>query len=119
MVASRAKSASTSRLAAMRLLMTALSAKMSCALSVPAVMVPSPYVTNNHQEKNARALEAAGGAVVLPERECSGQALFQAACGILHDGARRAEMERAMASLGIRDAGERIWQAVLGIEKEP
>ena len=89
------------------------------ALGVPAVMVPSPYVTNNHQEKNARALEAAGGAVVLPERECSGQALFQAACGILHDGARRAEMERAMASLGIRDAGERIWQAVLGIEKEP
>ena len=41
MVASRAKSASTSRLAAMRLRMTALSAKMSCALSVPAVMVPS------------------------------------------------------------------------------
>ena len=89
------------------------------ALGVPAVMVPSPYVTNNHQEKNARALEAAGGAVVLPERECSGQALFQAACGILHDGARRAEMERAMASLGIRDAGERIWRAVLEIEKEP
>ena len=89
------------------------------ALGVPAVMVPSPYVTNNHQEKNARALEAAGGAVVLPERECSGQALFQAACGILHDGARRAEMERAMASLGIRDAGERIWRAVQEIEKEP
>ena len=40
-VASRAKSASTSRLAAMRLRMTALSAKMSCTFSVPAVIVPS------------------------------------------------------------------------------
>ena len=77
------------------------------------------YSARQQEEKNARALEAAGGAVVLPERECSGQALFQAACGILHDGARRAEMERAMASLGIRDAGERIWRAVLEIEKEP
>ena len=87
------------------------------ALGVPAIMVPSPYVTNNHQEKNARALEAAGGAVVLPERDCSGQALYQAACGILHDEVRRTGMERAMAALGIRDAGERIWQTVLEITK--
>ena len=40
-VASRAKSVSTSRLAAMRLRTTALLAKMSCTFSVPAVMVPS------------------------------------------------------------------------------
>lgn len=85
------------------------------ALGVPALIVPSPYVTNNHQEKNARVLEEAGGAAVLLEKDCSGQALFQAACGILHDGARRAEMEKAMASLGIRDATERIYQTVLDI----
>ena len=87
------------------------------ALGVPALMVPSPYVTNNHQEKNARALEESGGAVVLLERECSGQALFQAASGILRDEERRAEMERSMLSLGIRDAGDRIWQTVLEIIK--
>ena len=83
------------------------------ALGVPAIIVPSPYVTNNHQEKNARVLEAAGGAVVLLERDSSGQALFQTACGILHDAQRRAAMEKAMASLGIRDATERIYQTVL------
>ena len=83
------------------------------ALGVPALIVPSPYVTNNHQEKNARVLEAAGGAVVLLERDSSGQALFQTACGILHDAERRAAMEKAMASLGIRDATERIYQTVL------
>ena len=87
------------------------------ALGVPALMVPSPYVTNNHQEKNARALEESGGAVVLLERECSGQALFQAASGILRDEERRAEIERSMLSLGSRDAGERIWQTVLEIIK--
>ena len=85
------------------------------ALGVPALIVPSPYVTNNHQEKNARVLEAAGGAAVLLERDCSGQALFQAACGILHDAERRAGMERAMASLGILDATERIYRTVMEI----
>ena len=87
------------------------------ALGKPTVMVPSPYVTNNHQEKNARALEEAGGAAVLLEKDSSGQAMFQAACGILHDGKKRAEMEKAMAALGIRDATERIYQVILDITK--
>ena len=39
------------------------------ALGVPALIVPSPYVTNNHQEKNARVLENAGGAAVLLEKD--------------------------------------------------
>ena len=85
------------------------------ALGVPALIVPSPYVTNNHQEKNARVLEAAGGAVVLLEPDCSGQALFRAASGILHDQERRTAMENAMSALGIRDATERIYQMVLEI----
>jgi len=87
------------------------------ALGVPALMVPSPYVTNNHQEKNARALEEAGGTAVLLEPECSGQALFQAACGILRDEARLRDMEEAMAHLGVRDAAERIYRTVLEIQK--
>ena len=69
------------------------------------------------QEKNARALEEAGGAAVLLEKDSSGQALFQAACGILHNGERRAGMEKAMAALGIRDAAERIYQTILEVCK--
>ena len=85
------------------------------ALGVPALIVPSPYVTNNHQEKNARVLEEAGGAAVLLEKDSSGQSLFQAACGILRDPEKRAGMETAMAALGIRDATERIYQTILQI----
>lgn len=85
------------------------------ALGVPAILVPSPYVTNHHQEKNARELADHGGAQVLLEEDCSGQALFQAACAILRDEERRAAMEQAMRELGIRDAGERIWQTMLEI----
>lgn len=85
------------------------------ALGMPALIVPSPYVTNNHQEKNARVLEEAGGAAVLLEKDSSGQALFQAACSILRDPEKRANMEKAMATLGIRDATERIYQTILEI----
>ena len=82
------------------------------ALGVAALIVPSPYVTNNHQEKNARVLEAAGGAVVLVESESTAQKLFQTACGVLRDDNRRREMERAMASLGICDATDRIYKTI-------
>ena len=78
------------------------------ALGVPAVLVPSPNVTNDHQTKNARALEEAGAAVLLPEKDASPQALFQVCGGILHDPARQAEMAKNMAALGVPDAAERI-----------
>ena len=87
------------------------------ALGVPALMVPSPYVANNHQEKNARALEEAGGAVVLLEGDCTAQKLFQETCGILKDEKRLRDMEAAMASLGIRDATERIYDVIKTITK--
>ena len=87
------------------------------ALGVPALMVPSPYVANNHQEKNARALEEVGGAVVLLEGDCTAQKLFQETCGILKDEKRLRDMEAAMASLGIRDATERIYDVIKTITK--
>lgn len=85
------------------------------ALGIPALIVPSPYVTNNHQEKNARVLEKAGGARVLLEKDSSGQELFRLACGILHDPKRRKTMARSMGKLGVPDATERIYQTVLKI----
>ena len=45
------------------------------ALGVPALMVPSPNVTNNHQEKNARVLEEHGGA-----RGAAGAGMHAARC---------------------------------------
>ena len=87
------------------------------ALGKPTVMVPSPYVTNNHQEKNARILEQHGGAVVLLEAEASGEALYRTARDILRDPQRQADMSRGMAELGIRDATKRLYDTVMSIRK--
>ena len=85
------------------------------ALAVPAIVVPSPYVPNNHQEKNARVLEQRGGAQVILEKDCSGEALYCAAAEILGDEERRAAMRRGMASMGILNATERIYDTVMAL----
>ena len=77
--------------------------------------MPSPNVTHNHQEHNARVLADAGGAVMLLERECSGEKLFDTACSILHDPDRRRRMSAAMGELGSVDASEKIYAAVMDL----
>ena len=87
------------------------------ALAVPAVIVPSPYVTNNHQEKNARILEKHGGAQVILEKDATGEALYRAAGEILRSPELRRSMSAGMAELGIPDATERIYRTVMALRK--
>jgi UDP-N-acetylglucosamine--N-acetylmuramyl-(pentapeptide) pyrophosphoryl-undecaprenol N-acetylglucosamine transferase len=54
-----------------------------CAAGVPAIIVPSPYVADNHQEKNARLLEKAGAAIVLTEQDCTPELLYDTVQGLL------------------------------------
>ena len=85
------------------------------ALGVPAIIVPSPNVTNNHQESNARVLSDAGGAVMLLEKDSSGQRLYDAARDILNDAGCRRRMSAAMSALGTIDAAEKIYTAVMSL----
>jgi len=87
------------------------------ALGKPAVIVPSPYVTNNHQEKNARILERHGGAAVLLENEIDGKILYNTVSDILDRPEKLESMHEGMASLGILDATERIYDTVMSLLK--
>ena len=88
-----------------------------CYLGKPVVMVPSPNVTNNHQEKNARVLEAAGGAEVLLEGEFDARSLLERVKALLEDREKLEGMERAMRALSVRDATDRIVETVLELCK--
>ncbi len=83
----------------------------------PAIIVPSPNVTDNHQEKNARVLEQAGAAVVLRENECDGDSLYAAAEALLRDPEKLRSMRQALAGMAVVDATERICNTVLGVLK--
>ena len=85
------------------------------AMGKPVVIVPSPNVAENHQEKNARLLEQHGGALVLTEPECSGDALYDAVSSILSSPEKQASMAQAMKELGIPDATARIYDTVTSL----
>ncbi len=82
------------------------------AAGVPCILIPSPNVTNNHQEKNARVLEEAGGAVVVLEKDCSAEKMYCLVKELLADENRREEMSKALRMLVRADSADRICSIV-------
>lgn len=78
------------------------------ALGIPSILIPSPYVTNNHQEKNARSLGENGAAIVRMEKEMNGTILLQDIDSILLNEKKLTDMRLASLKLGIPDAAEKI-----------
>ena len=85
------------------------------AMGKPAILVPSPNVTNNHQEKNARVLEEAGGAKVMLEQDFTADSLLGLVSELLQRPERLKEMSQNMLGLGVPDATDRIADIVLGL----
>jgi UDP-N-acetylglucosamine--N-acetylmuramyl-(pentapeptide) pyrophosphoryl-undecaprenol N-acetylglucosamine transferase len=48
------------------------------ARGLPAILVPYPYATDNHQEKNARQVEKLGAARLILDRDMTGKSLYEA-----------------------------------------
>ena len=88
------------------------------AAGLPCILIPSPNVTNNHQEKNARVLEARKGAVVLLEKDCTAQALYAQIQSLLADPQRRAEMGRNLHEMVTLDSTERICDIIEQLVKK-
>ena len=87
------------------------------ATGTPCILIPSPNVTGNHQEKNARVLEEAGGAVVILEKDCSPEILYAEVQGLLVDEQRRENMAKALRGLVKIDSAERICDIVEELAK--
>jgi UDP-N-acetylglucosamine--N-acetylmuramyl-(pentapeptide) pyrophosphoryl-undecaprenol N-acetylglucosamine transferase len=88
------------------------------ALGVPAILIPSPYVTNNHQEKNARGLERAGAAKVIVERDLNADSLLAELRELLGDRAKWEQMRNSSLALGMPQAATTIVKNLLEIAKE-
>ncbi len=77
------------------------------ALGIPAILIPSPNVTGNHQFINAASLNKAGAALVIPETALDDQFAAQVVA-LMQDDARLVEMTRAAKQLGVPDAADRL-----------
>jgi UDP-N-acetylglucosamine--N-acetylmuramyl-(pentapeptide) pyrophosphoryl-undecaprenol N-acetylglucosamine transferase len=74
----------------------------------PAVLVPLPTATDDHQRRNAAALARAGAAEVIDQRELDGERLASRVLALAADRAARARMARAAANLAKPDAARVI-----------
>ena len=87
------------------------------ALGIPAILIPSPYVTNDHQTKNAQSLVNAGAVKMIADNELDSRNLVAAVDSIMGNEAVRKEMAQASKEQGISDASERLFRLVQEIIK--
>ena len=75
--------------------------------------MPYPHATGDHQAANARFMERAGAAVVIPDAELDGPRLAREVGGLLGAPQRLAEMANAARAVARPDAAERIAEELL------
>ena len=85
--------------------------EMAC-LKKASVIIPSPYVTNNHQYKNAKVLSDKGAGVLIEEKDLNGDILISAVNELVCDDKKRSEMEKAVGSFAVYDTLDRIYSIV-------
>ena len=93
----------------------ALTVAELCAWGIPSLLVPLATAAADHQRANARALEAAGAAMVLEQSTLSADRLRGAILEIVANPRKRASMAESALSRGRPDAAERIARWVLTI----
>ena len=87
------------------------------ARGIPSILVPYPYAAENHQEFNARALEKAGAAKVILNRELTAETLGAALDELLADGEGLRKMAAASKQLGRPEAADEIAEMVLALAR--
>ncbi|MFC5651683.1 undecaprenyldiphospho-muramoylpentapeptide beta-N-acetylglucosaminyltransferase [Paenibacillus solisilvae] len=87
------------------------------ALGIPSILIPSPNVTNNHQEANARSLAEAGAAEMIIEKDVTGQVLFQRISAIMNNSKQLSDMKQAALKLGMPESAALIKNELMKLTK--
>lgn len=82
------------------------------AIGLPAILVPSPYVTNNHQLKNAKELEKNGACLILEEKDFNKENLINLIDKVLTNQKLYQEMKTASKKLGVTDSATRVYNEI-------
>lgn len=80
--------------------------------NLPAIFIPSPYVTNNHQYKNAMDLVEKNAGLILEEKDLNWENLEKLIDDTLNDTKKYQEIKNNLKQLGISDSSERIYNVL-------
>jgi len=88
------------------------------ALGKPAILIPYPYASGQHQELNARKLLEMGAAKVILDSELEGEALARNIRELYMNETMRAEMQRNSMAIGEPEASARVVDLAMSLIKE-
>lgn len=92
--------------------------ELSC-LGKPSILIPSPYVAENHQYHNAMTLKNAGAAEVLEEKDLTGESLIKAVFDIIENKPLLEKMGANAKKHAITDSNKRIYDVLMQLYTEP
>ena len=78
------------------------------ALGIPTILIPSPYVTNDHQTKNAMSLVNKDAALMIKEKDLTADTLVKNIDEIMNDSDKRLQMGKNAKEAGIPDAANQV-----------
>ncbi|MDJ0948248.1 MAG: undecaprenyldiphospho-muramoylpentapeptide beta-N-acetylglucosaminyltransferase [Alphaproteobacteria bacterium] len=81
----------------------------------PAVLVPYPHATDDHQTANAQAVDSAGGGWLMPQDSFTGEALAQRIRALLENPARLRQAGEKIKALGHPNAAEKLADLVASL----
>lgn len=82
------------------------------AIGLPAILVPSPHVTHNHQYMNALELERAGACKIITEDNFTGEEVISKIDELLNNPESYKKMQKDSKKLGVSDSATRIYQEI-------
>lgn len=82
------------------------------ALNIPTIFIPSPYVTNNHQYKNAKDLYDKKAAWLIEEKDLNKITFIKTIDDILTNEAKYNKIKENLSKLGIKDSSTRIYNTL-------
>lgn len=85
------------------------------ALGKPSILVPYPYAAENHQYYNAKTMADRNAAILIEEKDFTGERLLDEVEQLLSNPQRLAEMGRNAKEMAILDASERITDCICRI----
>ncbi len=82
-------------------------------LGIPSILIPSPYVTDDHQTQNAMSLVKYDAALLLEEENLNGETLLSTLDQLMEYPAKRAEMSERAKTLGEPHATDKLIQVMM------
>ena len=82
-----------------------------------AILIPSPYVTDNHQYKNAKALADKGAAILMEEKSITAESICEVVDKVYSNGAYAESLGSSVAEFARADTGERIYEEITRLIK--